>query len=141
MIGATSSLTYNVVGHIKTVLILTGGVMFFGDTMPPKKMAGIAAAMTGIVWCAVQGGAQVGLAEARVNADLAGHEAHGGYLSWPRRGSPVPALTVAPHPRPPTPKPVHCCRYSQIKLAEARQSAAAKLLPQAVSLNGEPLAR
>lgn len=75
VIGATSSLTYNVVGHIKTVLILSGGVLFFGDTMPPKKMAGIAAAMTGIVW------------------------------------------------------------YSQIKLAEARQSAAAKLLPQAVSLN------
>lgn len=77
VIGATSSLTYNVVGHVKTVLILTGGVLFFGDTMPPKKVAGIGAAMGGIVW------------------------------------------------------------YSQIKLGEARQAAAAKLLPQAVSLNGE----
>jgi multidrug transporter EmrE-like cation transporter len=50
VIGATSSLTYNVVGHVKTVLILSGGVMFFGDTMPPKKMAGIACAMGGIIW-------------------------------------------------------------------------------------------
>lgn len=50
VIGATSSLTYNVVGHVKTVLILSGGVLFFGDTMPPKKMAGIAAAMGGIIW-------------------------------------------------------------------------------------------
>ncbi|EFN55539.1 hypothetical protein CHLNCDRAFT_11965, partial [Chlorella variabilis] len=49
VIGATSSLTYNVVGHVKTVLILSGGVLFFGDTMPPKKMAGIMAAMGGII--------------------------------------------------------------------------------------------
>lgn len=52
VIGATSSLTYNVVGHVKTVLILSGGVAFFGDTMPPKKAAGILAAMGGIIWCA-----------------------------------------------------------------------------------------
>lgn len=50
VIGATSSLTYNVVGHIKTVLILSGGVAFFGDSMPPKKAAGILVAMGGIVW-------------------------------------------------------------------------------------------
>jgi len=50
VIGATSSLTYNVVGHVKTVIILTGGVLFFGDTMPPKKLGGIAVAMIGIVW-------------------------------------------------------------------------------------------
>ena len=40
VIGATSSLTYNVVGHIKTVIILAGGCLFFGDEMPPKKLAG-----------------------------------------------------------------------------------------------------
>ena len=44
------SLTYNVVGHIKTVLILSGGVLFFGDAMPPKKIGGIVVAMAGIVW-------------------------------------------------------------------------------------------
>jgi solute carrier family 35 protein E3 len=50
VIGATSSLTYNVVGHVKTVIILTGGCLFFGDEMPPKKLAGISIAMVGIVW-------------------------------------------------------------------------------------------
>ncbi|KIZ07727.1 Solute carrier family 35 member E3 [Monoraphidium neglectum] len=50
VIGATSSLTYNVVGHVKTVLILTGGCLMFGDTMPPKKLAGIGIAMVGIIW-------------------------------------------------------------------------------------------
>jgi len=50
VIGATSSLTYNVVGHIKTVIILTGGVVFFGDSMSGKKFLGILFAMGGIVW-------------------------------------------------------------------------------------------
>jgi solute carrier family 35 protein E3 len=49
VIGATSSLTYNVVGHVKTVIILTGGVIFFGDSMPLKKLGGIAVAMAGII--------------------------------------------------------------------------------------------
>ena len=38
LIGATSSLTYNVVGHVKSVIIITGGVVLFGETMPPKKV-------------------------------------------------------------------------------------------------------
>ena len=50
VIGATSSLTYNVVGHIKTVIILMGGCMFFGDEMPLKKLGGISVAMGGIIW-------------------------------------------------------------------------------------------
>ena len=33
MIGATSGVTFNVVGHAKTVLILAGGVALFGDAM------------------------------------------------------------------------------------------------------------
>jgi len=49
VIGATSSLTYNVVGHVKTVIILTGGVIFFGDSMPMKKLGGISVAMFGII--------------------------------------------------------------------------------------------
>ncbi|KAK9810595.1 hypothetical protein WJX73_003239 [Symbiochloris irregularis] len=50
VIGATSSLTYNVVGHVKTVIILVGGVVFFGDRMPLTKVAGISLAMAGIIW-------------------------------------------------------------------------------------------
>lgn len=60
VIGATSSLTYNVVGHVKTVIILTGGVVFFGDAMPSKKLGGILVAMCGIVWYS-----QIKLQEAR----------------------------------------------------------------------------
>jgi solute carrier family 35, member E3 len=50
VIGATSSLTYNIVGHVKTVIILAGGVMFFGDSMPLAKAGGIMVCMMGIVW-------------------------------------------------------------------------------------------
>lgn len=50
VIGCTSSLTYNVVGHLKTVIILTGGCLLFGDEMPPKKLLGVCVAMAGIVW-------------------------------------------------------------------------------------------
>ena len=35
---------------MKTVIILTGGCMFFGDSMPPKKLTGVCIAMAGIVW-------------------------------------------------------------------------------------------
>ncbi|CAD7703136.1 unnamed protein product [Ostreobium quekettii] len=50
VIGATSSLTYNVVGHMKTIIILTGGVLFFGDEMPPKKLLGVGVSLVGMVW-------------------------------------------------------------------------------------------
>ncbi|KAF8062003.1 slc35e3 [Scenedesmus sp. PABB004] len=49
-IGATSPLTYNVVGHLKTVFIVASGVVFFGDAIAPKKLAGLVCAMAGIVW-------------------------------------------------------------------------------------------
>jgi len=42
VIGATSSLTYNIVGHLKTVIILAGGCLLFGDEMPPQKLLGAA---------------------------------------------------------------------------------------------------
>ncbi|KAL3146994.1 hypothetical protein ABBQ38_014961 [Trebouxia sp. C0009 RCD-2024] len=50
VIGATSSLTYNIVGHLKTVTILTGGCLIFGDTMSVSKLSGVAVAMAGIAW-------------------------------------------------------------------------------------------
>ena len=49
VIGATSSLTYNVVGHLKTIIILSGGFFFFGDRMPPNKLFGVGVAMLGIM--------------------------------------------------------------------------------------------
>ncbi|KAL3132226.1 hypothetical protein ABBQ32_008815 [Trebouxia sp. C0010 RCD-2024] len=50
VIGATSSLTYNIVGHFKTVTILAGGCLIFGDTMSVSKVSGVALAMVGIAW-------------------------------------------------------------------------------------------
>lgn len=50
VIGATSSLTYNVVGHLKTVIILTGSCLIFGEAMPANKFFGVLVAMAGIVW-------------------------------------------------------------------------------------------
>jgi solute carrier family 35 protein E3 len=48
-IGATSSLTYNVVGHLKTVAIVAAGVFLFGDEMSGRKLLGLGCAMAGIV--------------------------------------------------------------------------------------------
>lgn len=38
------------VGHLKTILIVSGGVLIFGDSMVLKKLAGLCIAMTGIMW-------------------------------------------------------------------------------------------
>jgi hypothetical protein len=38
------------VGHLKTVIILAGGFLLFNEAMPPKKLAGVALGMGGIVW-------------------------------------------------------------------------------------------
>lgn len=50
VIGATSSVTYNVVGHVKTVIVLSGGCLLFGEAMPVKRFLGVCLAMSGIVW-------------------------------------------------------------------------------------------
>jgi hypothetical protein len=48
--GQSQYLAQLQVGHMKTLIILTGGCLFFGDLMPPKKLAGVAIAMAGIIW-------------------------------------------------------------------------------------------
>jgi solute carrier family 35 protein E3 len=48
-IGASSPLTYSVVGHLKTVFIMAGGFMFFGDSLSGIKLVGLGLAMLGIV--------------------------------------------------------------------------------------------
>lgn len=52
-IGASSAITYNVVGHSRTVLIVAGGVLFFNDDIGMKKCMGIFCAVLGIVWYSV----------------------------------------------------------------------------------------
>lgn len=49
VIKATGPLTYNIVGHLKTVGILTIGVAAFKESMSAKKFLGIVIALVGIV--------------------------------------------------------------------------------------------
>ena len=39
-----------VVGHMKTVLILTGGCLLFGEEMPLPRFVGVCLALAGIFW-------------------------------------------------------------------------------------------
>eukprot|EP00040_Diaphanoeca_grandis_P004775 m.30083 g.30083 ORF g.30083 m.30083 type:complete len:329 (+) comp16212_c0_seq1:99-1085(+) len=50
LIGATNALTYNIVGHTKTMMILLMGVVVFGDDANPKKLAGVVVALMGVFW-------------------------------------------------------------------------------------------
>ena len=50
VIGATSSLTFSIVGHVKTVIILTGGCVLFHESMSLHRFLGISLAMSGIIW-------------------------------------------------------------------------------------------
>lgn len=50
MIGATSALTYNIVGHLKTVTILLMGFFFFGDSVNSQKIFGITLALIAVCW-------------------------------------------------------------------------------------------
>jgi solute carrier family 35 protein E3 len=49
VIGNTSPLTYAIAGHVKTIVILGGGVVFFGDQISRLKTLGIAMALGGVV--------------------------------------------------------------------------------------------
>jgi multidrug transporter EmrE-like cation transporter len=49
-IGCTSGTTYSVVSHLKTLSIVVMGVTMFGDSLSLKKGAGLALAMSGLVW-------------------------------------------------------------------------------------------
>ncbi|PNH06400.1 Solute carrier family 35 member E3 [Tetrabaena socialis] len=95
VIGATSSLTYNVVGHLKTIIILSGGCVFFGDTMPTKKLLGVCIAMGGIVWYTQQK-----LAAPATAAGGAGGEgtSAAGSMSYPRRGTASSLLPITSAP-------------------------------------------
>lgn len=48
VIGNTSPLTYAIAGHLKTIAILGGGVVLFGDQISRVKMLGILLALGGV---------------------------------------------------------------------------------------------
>lgn len=50
VIGATSSLTYNILGQpLKTLIVLSAGYLFMGETVSLKKGAGVSLAMLGLL--------------------------------------------------------------------------------------------
>jgi len=49
VIGLTSPISYNVLGHFKLCVLLFSGYVFFAEDMNPKKAIGILMAFTGVV--------------------------------------------------------------------------------------------
>jgi len=45
-----TSIYVAVVGHTKTVIVLVGGCLFFGEAMPVERLNGICCALVGIIW-------------------------------------------------------------------------------------------
>ena len=50
VLGACSALTHTVLGQLKSVVIILGGWMIFGQAYPPKALCGAALALAAIVW-------------------------------------------------------------------------------------------
>jgi len=50
VIGKTSPISYNVLGHGKLVCILISGVLLFGDSVNPRNILGAAMTLVGIFW-------------------------------------------------------------------------------------------
>jgi len=49
-IHATNPVTFNVVGHLKTVMVVAGGMLYYGDGVEPLKLFGLGLAIGGIYW-------------------------------------------------------------------------------------------
>jgi drug/metabolite transporter (DMT)-like permease len=50
VIGQTSPITYQVVGHFKTMLVLVGGWLYFDKETNSKNLLGVAIAVVGMIW-------------------------------------------------------------------------------------------
>jgi len=75
IVGRTSPLTYQVVGHVKTTMVLLSGFLFFNAPPVAKNILGMALAMVGVVWY-THAKMQEGQAEkARKEAEMSQKEA------------------------------------------------------------------
>ncbi|CUG92987.1 triose phosphate transporter, putative [Bodo saltans] len=50
VIGSTSPITYNVLGHFKLTVILVLGFLVFGAPLTPQNVTGIVVTISGVVW-------------------------------------------------------------------------------------------
>eukprot|EP00756_Hemistasia_phaeocysticola_P004707 Hpha_TRINITY_DN12966_c0_g1::TRINITY_DN12966_c0_g1_i1::g.164652::m.164652/K15285/SLC35E3; solute carrier family 35, member E3 len=75
IVGRTSPLTYQVVGHVKTTLVLLSGFLFFQAPPVLKNILGMALAMVGVVWYTQANMAEAQAEKARKEAEKAQKEA------------------------------------------------------------------
>jgi solute carrier family 35 protein E3 len=50
VIGATSPISYNVLGHFKLSLVVVGGFLVFGYAIDPRNIVGMGIVLVGVVW-------------------------------------------------------------------------------------------
>ena len=50
ILGKTSPLTYNVIGHSKTIFLFIIGIVLFGDSFSTIQMVGFVMALCGTIW-------------------------------------------------------------------------------------------
>mmetsp|Transcript_49271 Transcript_49271/g.157786 ORF Transcript_49271/g.157786 Transcript_49271/m.157786 type:complete len:323 (+) Transcript_49271:162-1130(+) len=50
LIKLTSAVTYQVVGHLKNILVISGGFILFGYPLQYDNLSGIAVALGGVIW-------------------------------------------------------------------------------------------
>lgn len=50
VLGRFTAVTYQVLGHSKTILVLLGGWLVFREIITPKQAGGMAMAVAGMVW-------------------------------------------------------------------------------------------
>ncbi|KAL4418890.1 hypothetical protein ABPG77_002633 [Micractinium sp. CCAP 211/92] len=77
-LGRFSAVSFQVLGHSKTILVLLGGWAFLGDTITAKKFCGMLLAVSGMVWYgkASSGVAASCLLQAAEAADARGGRGH-----------------------------------------------------------------
>lgn len=49
-LGRFSAVSFQVLGHMKTIMVLMGGWLFLGDSITGRKLAGMSLAVAGMVW-------------------------------------------------------------------------------------------
>ena len=50
VIAATTAVTFNIIGHTKTIMIIAGAAVIFNEAMPRERLLGITIAVAGIIW-------------------------------------------------------------------------------------------
>jgi len=50
VIGSTSAISYNVLGHFKLSLVVVGGFLLFGYPIDERNLAGLSLVLVGVVW-------------------------------------------------------------------------------------------